>query len=204
VRRSFVRSMSGHEWHDSEMPLRGYFLSVGGALLMLLFAADWLMSQPAPNGSINSHSELPAIRIHSELKGPDAVVIVTNQPAILPILAKHQGAAAPQSLPSPESHVDNTYEEAIPPVLEKVDADNGRPAMSVEPVPNVRDRFAQLAPGSLRHDDPSESKGVEFTPRPKRKRARARTEKPLSLAEHSRFDPALEWCHSSQRGRDVC
>ena len=91
MRSSFVRRMRAHGSHESEMPLRGYILSVGGALLTLLFAADWLMARPAPNGSINSHSELPVIRIHSELKGPDAVVIKTNQPTILPVSTQLTG-----------------------------------------------------------------------------------------------------------------
>jgi hypothetical protein len=174
------------------MPLGGYFLSVGGALLMLLFAADWLIARPPPSGSINSHSEPPVIHIHSELRGPEAVVIDTNQPTILPLLAKDQGAAAPQSLPFPESHVDDTYEEPVLPVLEHVDADDGRPAMSGEPAPNVRDRFAQLVPGSLRPDAPNESKKIEFTPQPKRKRARIRIEKPQSFAQRSRLGPSLQ------------
>jgi hypothetical protein len=159
---------------------------------MLLFAADWLMARPVPNGSINSHSELPGIRIHSELKGPEAVVIDTNQPTIPPLPAKHQGAAAPQSLPSPESHVDNTYEEPVLPVLKQVDADDSRPAMSAEPAPNVRDQFEQLVPGSLRHDDPRDSKRGEFTPQPRRKRARLRIERPRSFAQRSRLGPILQ------------
>ena len=204
MRSSFVRPMRVRGSHESEMPVRGYFLSVGGALLMLLFAADWLMARPVPNGSINSHSELPGIRIHSELKGPEAVVIDTNQPTIPPLPAKHQGAAAPQSLPSPEPHMDNTYEEPIPPVLEQVGAEHGGLAMSAEPARNVRDRFAQLIPGSLRHDDPSESEGDGSTPQPRRKRARARIEKPRSFTQRTRLGPTLRWCHSSQRRQDFC
>jgi len=192
VRSSFVRPMRVRGSHESEMPVRGYFLSVGGALLMLLFAADWLMARPAPGGSIHSHSELPVIRIHSETKGPEAVVIDTNQPTVLPLLAKHQGPAAPQSLPSPESHVDNTYEESVPPVLAHIDADAGRPAMSAEPAPNVRDRFTQLVQGSLRPDTPNESKRIELTPQPKRRRVRVGVEKPRSFARRSRLGPTLQ------------
>ena len=198
MRSSFVRRMRAHGSHESEMPLRGYILSVGGALLTLLFAADWLMARPAPNGSINSHSELPVIRIHSELKGPDAVVIKTNQPTILPLPAGHQSAAAAQGSSSPEFHLDNTYEESVSPVLEQTDADDLRPAMPAEPAPNVRDRFAQLVPGSLRHGDSSESKRREFAPQSKRKRPRIWTEKPQSFVLRSRLGPTLQWCHSCE------
>ena len=71
-------------WIDSEIPLRRYFLCVGGALLTLLFAADALMPRPPANESIGSGPKLPRILIHSERKGPEAVVIDTNQPAIVP------------------------------------------------------------------------------------------------------------------------
>jgi hypothetical protein len=54
-------------------------LSVGGALFALLCAAGWLMPGPPPRGSIDPDFE-PVIRIHSELKGPELVVIDTNQP----------------------------------------------------------------------------------------------------------------------------
>jgi len=63
---------------DSEIPLRGYFLSVGGALFALLCAAGWLIPEP-PSGRIDRDFD-PVIRIHSELKGPELVVIDTNQP----------------------------------------------------------------------------------------------------------------------------
>ena len=202
MRSRFVRPMRAHGSHESEMPLRGYFLSVGGALLTLLFAADWLMARPAPIRSINSHSELPVIRIHSELRGPDAVVIEASQPMILPLLAGHQGAAAAQSLSSPE-FLDNTYEEPVSPVFEQTDADEGRSVMSVEPAPNVRDGFAQLMPGSLRHDDPGELKRIELAPQPRRKRARIRIDKSQSFVLRSRLGPALQWCRSSRRRRDL-
>ena len=51
---------------------------------MLLFAADSLLPAPLPSKLIVSHSTLPPIRITSELKGPEAVVIDTSQPGFLP------------------------------------------------------------------------------------------------------------------------
>jgi hypothetical protein len=80
---------------DAQTPLRGYFLWVGGALLALLFAADSLLPAPLPSKLIESHSTLPPIRITSELKGPEAVVINTSQPGFLPILPDKEIAAAP-------------------------------------------------------------------------------------------------------------
>lgn len=64
---------------EAELPLRAYFLSVGAALLLLLLAADWVLPAPLPNRLTDSHSALPPIRIHTELKGPEAVIIDTGR-----------------------------------------------------------------------------------------------------------------------------
>jgi hypothetical protein len=55
---------------DSQIPLRDYFLWVGGALLVLLFAADSVLPALPPSKLMESHSTLPPIRITSDLKGP--------------------------------------------------------------------------------------------------------------------------------------
>ena len=65
------RSPRALGWIDSEIPLRRYFLCVGGALLTLLFAADALMPRPPANENIGSGPKLPRILIHSERKGPE-------------------------------------------------------------------------------------------------------------------------------------
>jgi hypothetical protein len=78
VSRISIPSVHSRGLDDSEIPLRGYFLSVGGALFALLCAAGWLMPGPPPSGR---HDFEPAIRIHSAMKGPELVVIDTNQPA---------------------------------------------------------------------------------------------------------------------------
>jgi hypothetical protein len=84
-----------HAQLNSEMPLRQYFLFVGGSLLTLLFAANWLMPTPASNERVNSEPKLPAIRIHSQLRGPDAVVIEASNSTI--------GVAAPQVVVAPQT-----------------------------------------------------------------------------------------------------
>jgi hypothetical protein len=82
------RSPRALGWIDSEIPLRRYFLCVGGALLTLLFAADALMPRPPANENIGSGPKLPRILVHSERKGPEAVVIdcvvwSSNPPSVL-------------------------------------------------------------------------------------------------------------------------
>ena len=114
------RSPRALGWIDSEIPLRRYFLCVGGALLTLLFAADALMPRPPANESIGSGPKLPRILIHSERKGPEAVVIDTNQPAIVPsVTAQADAAAAPQSLARPDTRIRQSFAQLVPPTLKQ-------------------------------------------------------------------------------------
>ena len=98
--RKSVLSMRAGGSVDFGIPLRGYLLSVGGALILLLFAADWVLPVPLPSRLMESHSALPPIRIHSELKGPEAVVIDTNRPVPTPMPQDQENVAAPWQLQS--------------------------------------------------------------------------------------------------------
>ncbi|MDA9430219.1 hypothetical protein XH88_00125 [Bradyrhizobium sp. CCBAU 51627] len=62
---------------DSALPLRGYFLSVGGALVCLLLLANWVL--PAQLPPREPDPARPTIRIHSDVKAPERVVIDINQ-----------------------------------------------------------------------------------------------------------------------------
>jgi hypothetical protein len=97
-----------HGQLDSEMPLRRYFLFAGGALLTLLLAANWLLPLPASNELTNSRVKLPAIRIHSELRGPQAVVIDMSKSNVGPMLA-HEDAVVPQGVTPSEATVDEVF-----------------------------------------------------------------------------------------------
>ena len=46
----------------------------------------------------DSHSALPPIRIHTELKGPEAVIIDTSGFGLLPMPPEHDIAVAPSQL----------------------------------------------------------------------------------------------------------
>ena len=62
------------------MPILRYFLYVGGSLLALILVANAaLPSSPVPAG-LTSGTDLPPIRIHSDRKPPDRVVIDTSVP----------------------------------------------------------------------------------------------------------------------------
>jgi hypothetical protein len=82
------------------MPLQQYVLVVGGALLVLLFATDWVF--PRPRGEHEkSEVRLPAIRIHSDRKGPEAVVFDTARPIFMAPV-EQDGAGTPQAIASTE------------------------------------------------------------------------------------------------------
>ena len=84
-----------------QLPLQRYFLFAGGALLILLFATDWVAS-PLKGEHVKSEVRLPVIRIHSERKGPEAVVFDTTQPTfVAPV--EQVGAATPRAVASTET-----------------------------------------------------------------------------------------------------
>ena len=78
------------------MPWRGYILWVGGTLLLLLFALDGLMPRTAVSHAATAEVRFPPIRIHSVMKGPEAVVIDTSQTMLRPV--PNQEVAAAQTV----------------------------------------------------------------------------------------------------------
>src|SRR5882757_7055670 len=65
------------------MPLGRYFAYVGSLLLALLFLADWYMPK-LPAEPTRTDIDRSIIRIHSRHKWPEAIVIDTNLPTIIP------------------------------------------------------------------------------------------------------------------------
>lgn len=60
------------------MPIRQYFVWVGSVLLAALFAADWwLPDSPAPSVSAIPPGEMVNLRIRSDHKWPERVVLDT-------------------------------------------------------------------------------------------------------------------------------
>jgi hypothetical protein len=69
----------------SAVPIAKYFVVVGGALAVLLLMAGWHL--PVPPASFPDQPEIierAAIRIKSEHKWPEKVVLDTSQPTITP------------------------------------------------------------------------------------------------------------------------
>ena len=179
--RRSVLSMRARGSVDSQIPLRGYFLWVGGALLVLLFAADSLLPAPPPSKLIESHFTLPPIRITSDLKGPEAVVIETSQPDFLPVLPGKEFAVAPS--PPPSSDVADAVRQPPTSLSEQADASDGNPAIS----PRVRETLAQLGPG-VSDQAGSSRRRFGLASKSQRSFAQTRSEKRQRSARHRSFD----------------
>lgn len=109
-RRMLAQRMTTHE-----LPLRRYFLFVGGGLLALLFLLDAVLPPPAKESSA-SGPNFPVIRIHSELKRPPAVVIDTSQRMIAPVIAvQDDSPAAPAPFVMPDSRIRESFAQFDPP-----------------------------------------------------------------------------------------
>jgi hypothetical protein len=166
---------------DGQTPLRDYFVWVGGALLVLLFAADSLLPAPLPSKLIESHSTLPPIRITSERKGPEAVVIDTNQPGFPPMLPDKEIAAAPS--PPLSSDVADAVQRPPASFSEQADSRDGSPPNPT----HVRETLAQLGPGA---SDQAGSSRRRFglASESQRSFAQTRHEKLQRSARHRNFD----------------
>ena len=113
------------------MPLMRYFLYVGAALLVLLFAAGEAF--PTLPGTLAAQGtdtavDLPMIRIHTDRKWPERVVLDTSAPTIVPvqthIATNEAGVAAPVPMADASTKV------------------------------TARDAFAQLVPADLKKPSP--------------------------------------------------
>ncbi|WP_271575378.1 hypothetical protein [Bradyrhizobium sp. CCBAU 11361] len=153
---------------EPELPLRAYFLSVGGALLLLLLAADWVLPAPSPSRLLDSHSALPPIRIHSERRGPEAAVIDTSGFGQRPAPAEHDIAQAQL----PETEVGDAV----------VRDDDGNPAAADL---RVRESLAQLQPAV--HDQAGRGGRLHEITARRRKLAPARARKLWRSARHPGF-----------------
>ncbi|NEU95801.1 hypothetical protein [Bradyrhizobium uaiense] len=77
---------------DHGLPLRGYLVTVGSVLACLLLATGWVLPAQLPDHFAEPDLVRPTIRTHSDLKGPERVVIDANQ--LLPASADKEIAAA--------------------------------------------------------------------------------------------------------------
>ncbi|MCA1545838.1 hypothetical protein I6F36_03300 [Bradyrhizobium sp. BRP19] len=108
------------------MPILRYFIFVGGALLTLLFAADFVLpAAPVAQAVATASNEQPLIRIRSDRHLPERVVLDTSQPTIVAPAVQTAAVAAPQP----------PVQESLSPALAEMSAKT-----------RVRETFAQFTP----------------------------------------------------------
>jgi hypothetical protein len=99
----------------SAVPVARYFMVVGSALVILLLITGWALPAPPPNFLDRpTIVDRTIIRIRSERKWPEKVVLDTNQP----ILSLLSAAVAP-ALQAAESLSDETTDQATVRALAK-------------------------------------------------------------------------------------
>ncbi len=130
-----------HAWAERcQMPIFRYFVCVGGALLALLFAANVVFPKAPPAEAIlTAGSDMPPIRIRSDRKLPERVVLDTSQPTIVPPPVQTAAIAAPQPA---GSKVRETFAQMVP-TAPKADAAAPRRAEAKAP---PRRRIARSRP----------------------------------------------------------
>ena len=106
------------------MPIFRYFVFVGGALLTLLFAVNYVVpGSPVAQAVATASNDQPLIRIRSDRHLPERVVLDTSQPTIAVPVVKTAAVVAPQP------------QEAASPALAEMSAKA-----------RVRETFAQFTP----------------------------------------------------------
>jgi hypothetical protein len=133
------------------MPIFRYFVFVGGALLTLLFAVNYVVpASPVAQAVATASNDQPLIRIRSDRHLPERVVLDTSQPTIAAPVTKTAAVAAPQ----PPVH------DAASPALAEMSAKA-----------RVRETFAQFTP-NLKVDTASARK-AEAKPQVQAQQAQA-------------------------------
>jgi hypothetical protein len=99
---------------------------VGGVLLALLFISDAFLPKLAVADRTDTATELPAIRIHSDRKWPERVVLDTSTPTIVPAQTAKAEAVVPPPTPaaddSAKTRVRETFAQFVSPEPKKPEA----------------------------------------------------------------------------------
>lgn len=121
------------------MPLARYFLYVGGVLLTLVFILDACLTKlPVME---RAHVNSPIIRIHSDRKWPESIVLDTTLPTVVPA----QTAIVEDRVPSPVTVTDVALKE------------------------REREAFALMQPSNAKRLEPSAPGRPELKPQRQRK-----------------------------------
>lgn len=126
-----------------DMPLGRYFVCMGSLLLALLFAAEWYLPKLAIEPA-HADVDRRIIRVHSQQKWPEAVVLDTSLPAIAPSTAT--AALAPAEEKSPRQ----AFAQMLPsPPIQHARAVAPKAAAAKPAVERRRVRVARAAPRQL-------------------------------------------------------
>lgn len=130
------------------MPLARYFLSVGGVLLALLFIASAILPKLPPPEEKVLH--LPVIRIHSDRKWPERIVLDTSAPIIRVVQSAEAEVINPPAPPPPAGVIPPDLREALA-QLQTPEAGQLQPPKLRPQEPKRQRRIArkQLAPPVL-------------------------------------------------------
>jgi hypothetical protein len=191
VRRGAITSVRGYTQQDAAMPWRGYIIWVSGALLLLLFAIDGLMPRTTLGEQPRVEVELPPIRIRSEAKGPEAVVIDTDHATMQAAPDQQLAILEPAALPTSGSEAQ--FGQAVAHAADQQAVKAGVPA--VAPARSDLVAFAQVGqPGRSELSKPRTARSAS-PPRGKGLIEEAR--------QHGeRFGYlACEWCRPPNPGR---
>jgi hypothetical protein len=116
------------------MPLGRYFAVIGSVLLALLFLADRYLPQPAATPH-RAHVDRTVIRLQSDHRWPERIVIDTSLPTIVPPPAR-----VADTLPARSPPVARPPTEAFALVTP---AQAAAPAIARKPVPKRRTRMVR-------------------------------------------------------------
>ena len=104
------------------MPILRYFVFVGGALLALLLAVNLTLPEgPVGQSIVTSSNEAPLIRIRSDRKLPERVVLDTSQPTIASTTPVNTASVAAQPPAQPatgdasaKARIRETFAQFVP------------------------------------------------------------------------------------------
>lgn len=148
------------------MPLLRYFVFVGGVLLALLLVCDAIFpSVPLPS-TLTSGTDLPAIRIWSERKWPERVVIDTS----VPTPVHSQVAVAAPNAKAPPAPAREAFAQMMPTESKQQPSEVQRSAKPTHVA-----------------DASSRSRAAGPKVQAKRKIARTRPARPIIVAQQPRF-----------------
>jgi hypothetical protein len=159
------------------MPILRYFVCVGGALLVLLFVCDAVLPQVPLPAALHSGSDVPVVRIRSERKWPERIVMDTSVPPISAVTVATADTAPPMAAVA-DVQAKSKLREAF------AQMGNAEPKSQLP--------MAQLSKTA----QPAVAKSAEVKSQPKRKVAKVHPSRPMILVAQQP-QPHAGWFEST-------